>query len=140
ARDQASELETKVLVDGKQDEAKVVGVVDDQNNDEPNVFEGVPIFSIVRSCSACSRVFTGDIYKDHVVSCTGIIDIKHHHNIVRDTLVDICFWSGISTGKDVDIELGRGRDKPLLPADLLLYSWDRGHDVCVDLTWSSPLT
>nr|GFB89252.1 hypothetical protein [Tanacetum cinerariifolium] len=36
ARDQASELETKVLVDGKQDEAKVVDVAE-QNNDEPDV-------------------------------------------------------------------------------------------------------
>ncbi|GJU90377.1 AIG1-like protein [Tanacetum coccineum] len=33
------ELETKVLVDGKQDEAKVVGVVDEQNSDESNVLE-----------------------------------------------------------------------------------------------------
>ncbi|GKD39597.1 hypothetical protein Tco_1259804 [Tanacetum coccineum] len=33
-----------------------------------------------------------------------------------------------------------GRDKPLRPADMLLYSWDRGLDVCVDLTRSSPLT
>nr|GEV33568.1 AIG1-like protein [Tanacetum cinerariifolium] len=42
ARDQASELETKVLVDGKQDEAKVVKVVDvadEQNSDEPDVLE-----------------------------------------------------------------------------------------------------
>ncbi|GKE36327.1 hypothetical protein Tco_1459732, partial [Tanacetum coccineum] len=41
-RDQASELETKVLVDGKQDEAKVVRVVvvaDEQNINEPNVLE-----------------------------------------------------------------------------------------------------
>ncbi|GJU37737.1 hypothetical protein Tco_1186091 [Tanacetum coccineum] len=34
ARDQASELETKVLVKGKQDEAKVVVVADEQNSDE----------------------------------------------------------------------------------------------------------
>ncbi|GJU98908.1 hypothetical protein Tco_1328179 [Tanacetum coccineum] len=43
ARDQASEVETKVLVDGKQDAAKVVKVVVvvvEQNNDEPNVLEG----------------------------------------------------------------------------------------------------
>ncbi|GKF23736.1 hypothetical protein Tco_0076058, partial [Tanacetum coccineum] len=33
-----------------------------------------------------------------------------------------------------------GRDKPLRPADMLLYSWDGGLDVCVDLTGSSPLT
>nr|GEW94978.1 hypothetical protein [Tanacetum cinerariifolium] len=47
--------------------------------------------------NACSRVFAGDIYGDHDVSCAGIID-------------------------------------------MLLYSWDRGLDVCVDLTGSSPLT
>ncbi|GJX20913.1 ABC transporter A family member 9-like protein, partial [Tanacetum coccineum] len=32
-----------------------------------------------------------------------------------------------------------GRDKALRPADILLYSWDGGLDVCVDLTRSSPL-
>ncbi|GJR05913.1 hypothetical protein Tco_0528897 [Tanacetum coccineum] len=36
----------------------------------------------------------------------GVIGIKHRHNAVHDTLVDICFWSGISTGKEVDIGLG----------------------------------
>jgi hypothetical protein len=30
------------------------------------------------------------------------------------------------------------RDKPLCPADMLLYSWDGGLDVCVDLTGPSP--
>ncbi|GKB09762.1 hypothetical protein Tco_0838074 [Tanacetum coccineum] len=34
----------------------------------------------------------------------------------------------------------RGCHKPLRLADMLLYSWDRGLDVCVDLTGSSPLT
>ncbi|GJY69257.1 hypothetical protein Tco_0472239 [Tanacetum coccineum] len=91
-------------------------------------------------CSACSRVFAGDIYGDHVVSCAGVIGIKHRYNVVRDTLVDICCRSGVSAGKEVDIGLDRGRDKPLRPADMLLYSWDRGLDVCVDLTGSSPLT
>ncbi|GKB59970.1 hypothetical protein Tco_0916156 [Tanacetum coccineum] len=85
-------------------------------------------------------VFTGDIYGDHDVSCVDIIGIKHRHNVVRDTLVDICFQSGISAGKEVDIGLGGGRDKALRPADILLYSWDGGLDVCVDLTGSSLLT
>ncbi|GKC34857.1 hypothetical protein Tco_1047241 [Tanacetum coccineum] len=101
---------------------------------------GIPLFSGSKRCSACSRVFTGDIYGDHAVSCAGIIDIKHCHNVVRDTLVDICYRSGISAGKEVDIGLDGGRDKPLRPADILLYSWDGGLDVCVDLTGSSPLT
>ncbi|GKE39269.1 hypothetical protein Tco_1462674, partial [Tanacetum coccineum] len=60
--------------------------------------------------------------------------------MVRDTLVDIYFRSRISAGKEVDIGLGGGRDKPLRPVDMLLYSWDGGLDVCVDLTGSSPLT
>ncbi|GJZ32696.1 hypothetical protein Tco_0578132 [Tanacetum coccineum] len=63
------------------------------------------------SKAACLRVFAGDIYGDHTVSCASIIGIKHCHNLVRDTLVDICLCLGIS-------------------AD---------HDVCMDLTGSSPL-
>ncbi|GJZ25969.1 hypothetical protein Tco_0570222, partial [Tanacetum coccineum] len=77
---------------------------------------------------------------DHIISCAGIIGIKHRHNIVRDTLVDICYRSGILAGKEVDIGLDGGRDKPLRPADMLLYSWDEGLYVCVDLTGSSHLT
>ena len=91
-------------------------------------------------CSACSRVFPGDIYGDHSVSCAGIIGIKHRHNVVRDTLVDICSRSGVSARKEVDIGLTGERDNPLRPADILLYSWDGGLDVCIDLTGSSPLT
>ncbi|GJY71196.1 putative reverse transcriptase domain-containing protein [Tanacetum coccineum] len=100
----------------------------------------IPLFSVSKPCLACSRVFAGNIYGDHAVSCAGIIGITHCHNVVRDTLVDICYRSGISAGKEVDIGLDGGRDKPLRPADVLLYSWDVGLDVCVDLTGSSPLT
>lgn len=101
---------------------------------------GVPLFTVQVPCSACSRVFTGDIYGDHAVSCAGIVGIKHRHNIVRDVLVDICSRSGISARKEVDIGLYGDRDRSLRPADILLYSWDGGLDVCVDLTGSSPLT
>nr|GFA41475.1 hypothetical protein [Tanacetum cinerariifolium] len=80
------------------------------------------------------------MYGDHDVSCAGIIGIKHRYNVVRDSLVDICFQSGISAGKEVDIEPGGGCDKVLRHADMLLYSWDSGFNVCVDLTGSLPLT
>ncbi|GKB10555.1 hypothetical protein Tco_0844478 [Tanacetum coccineum] len=72
----------------------------------------VPISGLGETMNACSRVFPGDIYGDHVVSYAGIIGIKHRHNVVRDTLIDICYRFGISAGLDV----------------------------CVDLTGSSPLT
>nr|GEV57034.1 auxilin-like protein [Tanacetum cinerariifolium] len=79
---------------------------------------GVPLFSVSKPCSACSRVFTGDIYGNHVVSCVGIIVIKHRHNVVHDTLVDICFRLGIWAGKEVDIGLGGGRSSPLTQTGL----------------------
>ncbi|GKC57419.1 hypothetical protein Tco_1085017 [Tanacetum coccineum] len=69
---------------------------------------GIPLFSVSKPCSACSRVFNGDIYGDHDVSCASIVGIKHRHNVVRDTLVDICYCSGISAGKEVDIGLDGG--------------------------------
>ncbi|GJV63755.1 hypothetical protein Tco_1474583 [Tanacetum coccineum] len=98
-----------------------------------------PIFYLKALLNLFQSLY-GDIYGDHAVSCAGIIGIKHRHNAVRDTLVDICFRSGISAGKEVDIGLGGGCDKTLRPADVLLYSWDGGLDVCVDLTGSFPLT
>ncbi|GKB04677.1 putative reverse transcriptase domain-containing protein [Tanacetum coccineum] len=79
---------------------------------------GVPLFLVSKSCSACSKVFTGDVYGDHDVSCAGFIGIKHQHNAVRDTLVGICFRSGISAGKEVEIGLGGGRDKGLRPTGM----------------------
>ncbi|GKA95608.1 hypothetical protein Tco_0817703, partial [Tanacetum coccineum] len=99
----------------------------------------VPIFLVPKLCSACSKVFTWNIYGDHHVSCVGIVGIKHRHNLVRDTFVKICFRSGISAGKEVDIRLGGRKDKPLRLADMFLYSWDRGLNICADLTGSSPL-
>ncbi|GJX15579.1 hypothetical protein Tco_0216411 [Tanacetum coccineum] len=56
--------------------------------------------------SGLGQTMNGDIYVDHDISCAGIIGIKHRHNAVRDTLLDICFRSGISAGKEVDIGLG----------------------------------
>ncbi|GJX42657.1 hypothetical protein Tco_0257647, partial [Tanacetum coccineum] len=72
----------------------------------------VLIFRLGQTMNASSRVSAEDIYGDHAVSCAGIIGIEHRHNVVRDTLVDICYCSGISAGLNV----------------------------CMDLTGSSPLT
>nr|GEV74966.1 ABC transporter A family member 9-like [Tanacetum cinerariifolium] len=74
---------------------------------------GVPLFAISKPCSACSKVFMGDVFGDHALSCAGVIGIKHRQNAVCDTLVDVCFRSEISTGKEVDIGLGGGWSLPL---------------------------
>ncbi|GJZ93340.1 hypothetical protein Tco_0665405 [Tanacetum coccineum] len=87
------------------------------------------LFFVSKPCSTCLRIFARDIYGDHAVSCAGIIGIKHRHNVVCDTLVDICYHYGFSAGKKVDIGLDEGRDKALRPTDMLLYSWDGRLDV-----------
>nr|GEV37289.1 aminopeptidase M1-like isoform X2 [Tanacetum cinerariifolium] len=40
-----------------------------------------------------------EIFMETMMYRAGIICIKHHHNVVRDTLVDICYWSRISAGE-----------------------------------------
>nr|GEW02446.1 hypothetical protein [Tanacetum cinerariifolium] len=106
----------------------------------PKLMKKMADIYFTRPCSACSRVFAGDIYGYHDVSCADIIGIKHYHNVVRNTIIDICFRLRISVGKVVDIGLDEGCDKPLRPTYMLLYSWDGGLDVCVDLIGSLPLT
>ena len=95
---------------------------------------GVPLFCTPTPCSSCSRVFEEDVFGVHAISCVGFVGIKYRHNLVRDSLLDICFRSGLSVRKEVDIGLRDEQDHPLRPTDLLLYSWERGRDVCVDLT------
>ncbi|GJS61357.1 hypothetical protein Tco_1190177 [Tanacetum coccineum] len=59
------------------------------------------------------------------------------------TLPNLDLTSGVSSlgGFVVNLCTIRGGcDKPLRPADMLLYSWDGGLDVCVNLTGSSHLT
>ncbi|KAL6553315.1 threonyl-tRNA synthetase [Orobanche gracilis] len=34
------------------------------------------------NCSTCSRVFPGDVFGDHVVSCSDIVGVKNRHNQV----------------------------------------------------------
>ncbi|GJR27317.1 ankyrin repeat-containing protein ITN1-like protein [Tanacetum coccineum] len=61
---------------------------------------------------ACSRVFAGDIYRDHIVSCVGVIGIKHRHNVVRDTLVNIYFHLRISVGSSPLTQTGMANFVP----------------------------
>ncbi|GJR84050.1 lysine--tRNA ligase [Tanacetum coccineum] len=56
------------------------------------------------------------------------------------SLVNMFRVRDFAVAKKLTCGLGRIGDKALRPADILLYSWDGGLDVCVDLTGSSPLT
>ncbi|GJY34819.1 hypothetical protein Tco_0419288 [Tanacetum coccineum] len=55
------------------------------------------ILGLERRIAALERRPPGpDIYGDHASTCAGIIGIKHHRNVMRDTLVNICYFLGIS--------------------------------------------
>ncbi|GJT90870.1 hypothetical protein Tco_1079715 [Tanacetum coccineum] len=82
------------------------------------------------------------------MSLDGLMAISKGESHFRLASCGFDFWVGTDyeredvpfSGKEVDIGLDGGHDKKLCPADMLLYSWDGGLDVCVDLTGSSPLT
>ncbi|GJW73971.1 putative reverse transcriptase domain-containing protein [Tanacetum coccineum] len=70
------------------------------------VSSGLAFDSALNAFNACSRVFMGDIYGDHAMSCAGIVGIKHRHNVVRDTLVDILNDLGFLTGPPLVTQSG----------------------------------
>ncbi|GKD71721.1 hypothetical protein Tco_1325811 [Tanacetum coccineum] len=104
------------------------------------IYVCVLLFSLPKPYATCFRIFSGNIYRDNVVSCDDIISIKHWYNVIHDSLVDFHFPFGISAGKEVDMRLNGWCGKPLRSTDMFLYSWDKGLDACVDLIGSPPLT
>ncbi|GJQ98346.1 RNA-directed DNA polymerase, eukaryota [Tanacetum coccineum] len=86
------------------------------------------------SCPSCS----GNVESNHHIffGCDFSKELRHRGRL-SSSWID---WLKSPINKEVDIGLDGGRDKPLRPADMLLYSWDGGLDVCVDLTGSSHLT
>nr|GEU35970.1 hypothetical protein [Tanacetum cinerariifolium] len=82
------------------------GLMDSQREDHTfDWLRAVSIFGLGQTMNACSRVFNGDIYGDHAISCAGIVGIKHHHNVLRNTLFDICYRSRNLVGLDVYVDL-----------------------------------
>jgi hypothetical protein len=67
------------------------------------------------------------------VACTRN-GLTQRHNALRDELSKILTVSGIAHLKEMHAQ---GRDRP---ADLLLVAWDKGRDLCVDLTITCPFT
>ncbi|KAL5729708.1 hypothetical protein ACHQM5_002617 [Ranunculus cassubicifolius] len=80
-----------------------------------------------------------DSFGDHAVHCRNDIGVKFRHNAVRDTVCDILLKSGIAFKKEAELQFMSSNDNSRLrPADVLLYSWDSGRNLCLDLTGVSP--
>jgi len=79
-----------------------------------------------------------DQWEDHAVHCSSEVGVKFRHDLVRDTLFDICSKVGIMARKEAPMGFLSEDGKDLRPADLLLFNWFRGKDVCLDVTGISP--
>ena len=64
--------------------------------------------------------------------------VKFRHNLVRDILVDICSMVGIMVRKEAPMGFLSEDGKDLRLANLLLFNWLQGKDVCLDVIGISP--
>lgn len=101
---------------------------------------GVPLFSISKPCSACSGVFSGDIMETMMYRVLVLLVLNIDITLCVIPLSTYVFGQGFQLVKKLISGLLEGMTNPYILPDMLLYSWDGGLDVCVDLTGSSPLT
>nr|GEV03654.1 kinesin-like protein KIN-14C [Tanacetum cinerariifolium] len=117
ARHQARELETKVLVDGKQDEEKVVDVADEQNSNEPDVLE------------------VHKEEKDEGCNAKKIMRFRNQDNFFRHHLEDKVVFDGVESVTPVLQEDGRPKrpqwekSKPENQSRVLFKTTPRGQVV-----------
>ena len=91
----------------------------------PLLPDGLPL----PSCPECREAI--DPFGDHFVACRKN-GFTRRHNALRDAWSQVLTASNIRHDKEVSVPSG---DRP---ADILLIGWDKGMDVCVDLTVTSP--
>jgi hypothetical protein len=92
----------------------------------PLTTDGKPVV-----CPQCGD--TADPFGAHFVNCLKN-GITRRHNALRDELSRTLHAGGILHHLEVQAQ---GRERP---ADILLVSWCKGTDLCVDLTISNPFT
>lgn len=52
--------------------------------------------------------------------------------------MDICYWCGVAAWEEVSLGFWPENNNRLKPADLLIYNWENGQDICLDVTQVSP--
>nr|GEW68088.1 hypothetical protein [Tanacetum cinerariifolium] len=117
-------IKTKIFWPKEDPKSRIEGVF------SPNIawpLHGVKLLGGLASADFDFTHFSSKLVMKRVAKAIGLIDAVAKINDPR-------------SGKEVDIGLDRGRDKPLCPTDMLVYSWDEGLDLYVGLTCSSPLT
>ena len=81
-------------------------------------------------CDKCGQPM--DVFGDHFLTCRHS-GLWRRHNFPRDVLSDIATSAGLRCQTEACVQ-GKAR-----PADVLVYEWDSGRDLAVDLTVRHPL-
>lgn len=65
--------------------------------------------------------------------------LKFRHNLARDVLADMCYKAGVAVRKEATLGfLSDGSSSR--PADIMVYNWENGKDICFDVTVVSRIT
>ena len=92
---------------------------------------GLALFSREVPCPWCNEMM--DVYGMHTVACRGRFGAKFRHNVIRDELAVIATAARISHSVEAGYLLSDDRSGQK-PADLLLFNWEAGRSVCVDVS------
>ncbi|XP_026414010.1 uncharacterized protein LOC113309718 [Papaver somniferum] len=99
---------------------------------------GIPLFGKDNTCSSCNRHM--EVFRDHALHCASDIRPKLRHNLVRNVLADMCYKAGVAARKEAVLGFLSDNATSLRPADILVYTWEDGKDVCMDIIGVSPFT
>lgn len=99
---------------------------------------GVPLFAKDSLCSCCGNFIY--VFGDHGIHCTHEVGLKFFHDIVRDTLSDICFRVGVQAKTEASLGFLANDGGEARPADILVLNRDNGRDTCFVVTGVSPFT
>nr|GEY02970.1 hypothetical protein [Tanacetum cinerariifolium] len=102
-----------------------------------HIFNGISFAIAKGSLSELQCTSDGPMGRP-AVDCSSVVGVKFRHNLVRDILIDMCSKFGIMVRKEAPIGFFLKDEKDLRPADLLLFNWLQGKDLCLDVTGISP--
>ncbi|XP_026453755.1 uncharacterized protein LOC113355179 [Papaver somniferum] len=89
---------------------------------------GIPLFTQGSQCAFFNRYM--DFYGDHALALCSEGRTQILHDLVCDTITDMCFRAGDPTRKEVDLSFLSNDGGALRPADILVHSWENGR-MCV---------
>lgn len=97
---------------------------------------GIPLFEEDSTCACCNRLT--DRFGNHALHCASDFGLKFRHDLVIDLFADLCYKAGVAARKEAVFGCLSNKANAQRPANILIYNWENGRDVCFDVTSVSP--